>query len=173
MAEVKGGGALGLAVVGLAAVSAVGLAALALAASREEEPPPEEEEEPLPEVPEEEVVDATLRSGWVWWAGLPAWREVYEVFPNEWPADTDITFTWRIKNTGDTGAYFQVYMFTPGDWLYLNPGDELEVEEDFHTPTLPVSPYGQFYRVYILARKVTGERIGAVWTSEEIEVTYT
>ncbi len=64
-------------------------------------------------------------------------------------------------------------MFTPGDWLYLNPGDELEVEEDFHTPALPVSPYGQYYRVYILAKKVTGERIGAVWTSEEIEVTYT
>ena len=151
--------------VGLAAVSALG-AVIALAAMRREEPPPEEI------LPPEEVIDATLRSGWVWWAGLPAWREVYEVFPNEWPADSDITFTWKIKNTGDTGAYFRVYMFTPGDWLYLDPGDELEVEEDFHTPTLPVSPYGQYYRVYILARKITGERVGAVWTSEEIEVSY-
>lgn len=167
MAEVKGAGVLGLAVVGLAAVAVVG-AAVAMAAAREEEPPPEEEEPP----PEEPVIDATLRSGWVWWAGLPAWQEVYEVFPNEWPADTDITFTWRIRNTGEVGAHFQVYMFTPGDWLYLGPGDELEVEEDFHTPALPVSPYGQFHRVYILARKVDGERIGAVWTSEEIEVVY-
>ena len=171
MAEVKGAGVLGLAVVGVAAVAVVG-AAMALAAAREEEPLPEEEELPVTPPPEEPVIDATLRSGWVWWAGLPAWHEVYEVFPNEWPADTDITFTWRIRNTGEVGAYFQVYMFTPGDWLYLNPGDELEVEEDFRTPALPVSPYGQFYRVYILARRVDGERIGAVWTSEEIEVTY-
>jgi len=29
-----------------------------------------------------------------------------------------------------------------------------------------------YYRVYILAKKVDGERIGSVWTSEEIEVTY-
>jgi len=159
-------GIVGLGVVGL-------LGALMLAATRVPgEVPPEEEEPPEEILPPEEVIDATLRSGWVWWAGLPAWREVYEVFPNEWPVDSDITFTWRIKNTGDTGAYFQVYMFSPGDWLYLDPGDELEVEEDFHTPVLPVSPYGQYYRVYILARKVTGERIGAVWTSEEIEVTY-
>jgi len=169
LVETKGGAALGLAVVGLAAVAIAGVA-VALAATREEAPP--EEEPPVTPPEEPEVIDATLRSRWVWWAGLPAWREVYEVFPNEWPADTDITFTWRIKNTGDTGAYFQVYMFTPGDWLYLNPDDELEVEEDFHTPALPVSPYGQFYRVYILARKVDGEEIGAVWTSEEIEVTY-
>ncbi|MBA7609494.1 hypothetical protein ES703_16685 [subsurface metagenome] len=156
---------LGLALAGIAA----GLTVALIVATREPEELPPEEEEPLPE---EEVIDATLRSGWVWWAGLPAWREVYEVFPNEWPAASDITFTWRIKNTGNVGAYFQPYMFTPGDWLYLDPDDELEVEEDFHTPTLPVSPYGQFYRVYILARKVDGERIGAVWTSEEIEVTY-
>ena len=162
-----------IALLGLALVGIAGLAVALVAATRVPEEVPEEvpPEDILPPE-EEEVIDASLRSGWVWWAGLPAWREVYEVFPNEWPADTDITFTWKIRNTGDTGAYFQVYMFSPGDWLYLNPNDELEIEEDFHTPALPVSPYGQYYRVYILARKVTGERIGAVWTSDEIEVTY-
>lgn len=172
MAEVKGAGALGLAVVVLAAVAVVG-AAMAMAAAREEEPLPEEEEEPPEEIPEEpeEVVDATLRSGSVWWAALTEWERVHTRWPNEWPADTDITFAWTIKNTGDVGAYFQVYLFTPGEWLYLEPDDEIEVIEAFHTPVVPVSPGYQYYRVYILARKVTGERIGAVWT-EEIEVVY-
>jgi len=52
-----------------------------------------------------------------------------------------------------------------------DPGEEVSVTEVFHTPVVPVSPGYQYYRIYILARKVTGERIGAVWT-EEIEVTY-
>jgi len=147
------------------------MAAIALAATREEEPPEEllpEEEEP----PQEEVVDAEFRSGYVVWAGLTEWGRVHTRWPNEWPADTDITFAWEIKNTGNVGAYFQVYMFDPGEWLYLEPGDKLEVFESFHTPVIPVSPGYEYYRITILGRKITGERVGAVWTSEEIEVTY-
>jgi len=161
---VERGAALGLTVAGLALVSVVG-AVFALA-MRREEVPPEEEEEP------EEIVDATLRRGWVWWAGLTLWEEVHSRYPNEWPLDTDITFSWEIRNTGNVGAYFQVYMFDPGDWLYIEPGDSLEVTESFHTPVIPVSPGYEFYRITILGRKVTGERVGAVWTSDKIEVAY-
>lgn len=156
-------GIVGLGVVGL-------LGALILAATRvPEEVPPEEL---LPPEEEEEVIDATLEKGYVFWAGLTEWQRVYDRWPNEWPADTDITFAWEIKNTGNVGAYFQVYMFDPGEWLYLEPDDERTVYEEFHTPAVPVTPGYQYYLINILGRKITGERIGAVWTSDEIEVTY-
>ncbi|MBA7682615.1 hypothetical protein ES703_90967 [subsurface metagenome] len=158
-------GIVGLGMIGL-------LGALILAATRAEELPPEEllpEEE---EVPPEEVIDATLQRGYVWWAGLTDWKRVHTRWPNEWPADTNVTFAWKIKNTGNVGAYFQVYMFDPGEWLYLEPDAEIEIFEEFHTPAVPVTPGYQYYQITILGRKVTGERIGAVWTSDEIEVTY-
>ena len=147
-----------------------GLAALLYAATRKsgEEAPPL----PPPEEEEAEVIDAEYREGWVWWAALADWRNVYERWPNEWPADTDITFTWDIKNIGTVGAYFQVYLISPGDWLYLGPNERLQVIENFHTPPLPMVPGYQSYHINILARRITGERLGAVWTSEEIEVTY-
>ena len=170
------GGALGLAVLGLGAAGAVGAIgmAMAFAAMREEELPPEEEELPPEEEepPPEEIIDAYFRKGHVWWEGLTYWERVNLSYLNEWPADTDITFSWEIKNTGNVGAYFQVYMFDPGEWLYLEPGDELEVFESFHTPVIPVSPGYEHYRITILGRKITGERVGAVWTSDEIEVAY-
>ncbi|MBA7716744.1 hypothetical protein ES703_125820 [subsurface metagenome] len=166
------------AVVGLALVGLAGLAvALVFAATREEEPlfvP--EEEEPLfvPEEVEEveEVIDAELRESYVYWAGLTAWKDVYTRWPNEWPADTDITFAWEIKNIGNVGAYFQVYAFTPGSWMYLDPGEKTQVYEEFHTPAIPVTPGYEYSRITILGRKITGERIGAVWTSEEFEIIY-
>lgn len=160
-----------VAVLGLGLLGGLtGLTALIIVATREpEELPPEEEEEEELVV---EVIDAELREGLVFWAALANWRTVYTRWPNNWPADTDISFAWDIKNIGDVGAYFQVYLFTPGDWLYLGPGDRILVYEAFHTPAVPVTPGYQYYRINILARKVTGERIGAVWTSEEIEVTY-
>ena len=156
---------LGLALFGLAGLAGV----LVLTATREAEelplvePPPEEEEE---------VIDATLESSYVFWAGLTEWQRVYDRYRNEWPADTDITFAWEIKNTGNVGAYFQVYMFDPGEWLYIEPNDKIQVFEQFHTPVIPVTPGYQYYLINILARKVTGERIGAVWTSQDIEATY-
>ncbi|MBA7468420.1 hypothetical protein ES707_03670 [subsurface metagenome] len=154
---------LGFGVVGVAGV-------LLYVATREAEAAPPE----LPEEEEEvvEVIDAELRSSYVYWAALTDWKRVYTRWPNEFPADTDITFAWEIRNTGDVGAYFQVYMINPGEWLYLGPGEKVQVFEQFHTPAVPVTPGYQYYRINILARKITGERIGAVWTSEEIEVTY-
>jgi len=145
----------------------MGLLGVLLAVRGAEEVAPEEEAPPP-----EEVIDATLESAHVLWAGLTEWQRVYDRYPNEWPADTDITFAWQIKNTGDVGAYFQVYLFDPGEWLYLEPGDKRQVFEEFHTPALPVTPGYQHYLINILGRKVTGERIGAVWTSEEIEANY-
>jgi len=170
----RGGAVLGLAVVYLGALGTLGVAIALSKMRREEELPPEEEEELPPEEEEEvvEVIDAEFREGWVYWAALTNWKEVHTRWPNEWPADTDITFAWDIKNIGDVGAYFQVYLFTPGDWLYLGPNDRIVVYETFHTPAIPVTPGYQYYRINILARKVTGERIGAVWTSEEIQVSY-
>lgn len=152
----------------------LGLGAILYASSRiPEEVEEVEEVEELEEVEEvEEVIDATLRFQNVYWAALTEWRRVETRYPNEWPADTDISFAWSIRNTGNVGAYFQVYLFDPGEWLYLEAGDALQVFEAFHSPTLPVTPWYQSYRINILARKITGERIGAVWTSEEIEVTY-
>jgi len=159
-----------VAVLGLALAGLAGLMGLIFAATREAEevPPPEE----LPEGVVE-VIDAEFRSGYVFWAGLTEWKRVYDRYPNEWPADTDISFAWTIKNTGNVGAYFQVYMFDPGEWLYLEPNDERQVSEEFHTPAIPVTPGYQYYLINILARKITGERMGAVWTSEEIEIIYT
>lgn len=156
----------------LGALGLVGLGALIYVVTREPEAP---EEEP-PFVPEEEevieVIDAELRSEYVWWAALTQWRRVYTTWINEWPADTDITFAWEIKNIGNVGAYFQPYIFTPGSWMYLDPGEKVQVYEEFHTPVIPVTPGYQYARITILGRKITGERIGAVWTSDEFEIIY-
>ena len=165
-----------VAVVGLTLAGLLGLAgALIFAATREpeeelpEELPPEEEEEEEEVV---EVIDAELRSGYVWWEGETAWKRVYTRWMNEWPADEDITFAWEIKNIGNVGAYFQVYIFEPGSWLYLDPGEKVKVYEEFHTPTIPVTPGYEYGRITILGRNIAGERIGAVWTSDEFEIIY-
>lgn len=162
-----------IALFGLVAFGMVGLATLMATAAR----PPEEEllpEELPPVAPpeEEEVIDAELRDGYVYWAGLTVWKDVYTRWPNEWPADTDIAFAWEIKNIGNVGAYFQIYAFTPGSWMYLDPGEKVQVYEDFHTPAIPVTPGYQYARITILGRKIAGQRIGAVWTSEEFEIIY-
>ncbi len=166
-----------VAVLGLALVGFVGLTALIAAATREAEevpeeippvvPPPEEEEEEVVE-----VIDAEFRSGSVWWEGLENWKKVYTSYINEWPADTDITFVWEIKNIGNVGAYFQVYLFEPGSWMYLDPGEKLQVFEEVHTLAVPVTPGYQYARITILGRDISGERIGAVWTSDEFEIIY-
>ena len=119
-----------------------------------------------------EVIDAELRSGYVYWAALANWQRVYTTWVNEWPADTDIQFAWEIKNIGNISAYFQPYIFTPGEWYYLEPGAKVKVYENFHTPAIPVTPGYQYARITILGRKITGERIGAVWTSDEFEIIY-
>ena len=125
-----------------------------------------------PEEGELEIIDAEYRSGNVFWAALTSWKQVYTRWPNEWPADTDIQFAWEIKNIGNVGAYFQVYAFSPGSWMYLDPGVEIQVYENFHTPALPITPGYEYSRITILGRKISGERIGAVWTSEEFEIIY-
>lgn len=153
----------------IGALSLTGIVIGSVLASREaaaEEPPV------IPPEEEEEVIDAVLRHGYVWWAGLTAWKDVYTGYPNSWPADTDITFSWEIRNTGNVGAYFQVYLFEPGDWFYLEPRDKIQVFEEVHTQAVPVMPGYQYCRIMILGRKITGERIGAVWASEDFEVTY-
>jgi len=170
-----------VAVVGIALLGLAGLAgALMLAATREaeelpEEIPPEEippEEEVVEVVEVVEVIDAEFRSGYVFWEGLENWKKVYTSYLNEWPADTDITFVWEIKNIGNVGAYFQVYLFEPGSWMYLDPGEKLQVFEEAHTLAIPVSPGYQYARITILGRDISGERIGAVWTSDEFEIIY-
>ena len=170
-----------VAVLGLGLAGLAGLAALIFAAAREAEaaPPPEDElppeEEELPPEEEEEVVeviDAEFRSGYVWWEGLENWKKVYTRYLNEWPADTDVTFVWEIKNIGNVGAYFQVYLFEPGSWMYLDPGEKLQVFEEAHTLAIPVSPGYQYARITILGRDISGERVGAVWASDEFEITY-
>lgn len=169
MGEKGAGAVLGLGLAGLAGLGVT--MALIFAATRKAEglPPivPPEEEEVI-----EEIIDAEFRSGYVLWAALTDWRRVYTDWLNQWPADTDLTFSWTIRNTGNVGAYFQTYMITPGDWMYLGPGNELQIFEVFHTPAVPPIPGYNYYRINILARKITGERIGAVWTSDEVEVLY-
>ena len=164
-----------VAIVGLALAGLVGLGTLILMtkeaeAAPEEVPPvvpPEEEEEVI-----EEIIDAELRTGYVYWETLTTWKRVYTRWMNEWPADTDITFAWEIKNIGNVGAYFQVYAFTPGSWMYLDPGEKVQVYEEFHTPAIPVTPGYQYARITILGRNIAGERVGAVWTSDEFEIIY-
>jgi len=158
---------------GLLLILILGLSgAVIYATTREDEetptpPPPEEEEEV-----EEEIIDAEYREGYVFWAALANWKKVYTSWMNEWPADTDINFAWEIKNIGDVGAYFQVYIFNPGSWYYLDPGEKVQVYEDFHTPAIPVTPGYEYGRITILGRKISGERVGSVWTSDEFEIIY-
>jgi len=169
-------------VVAVIGISLLGLASLAgaliYAATREAEEVPPEEIPPVapPEEEEEEevieVIDAEFRSGNVWWEGLENWKKVYTRWRNEWPADTDVNFVWEIRNIGNVGAYFQVYLFEPGSWLYLDPGEKLQVFEDAHTLAIPVTPGYQYARITILGRDISGERIGAVWTSDEFEIIY-
>jgi len=154
---------LGLGVVGLAGAVIYAATRKVEAVAPPEIPPPEEEVE---------VIDAEFRSGYVFWAALTAWKQVYTRWLNEWPADTDLSFRWEIKNIGNVGAYFQVYIFSPGSWLYLDPGEKMQVEEAYHTPTIPVTPGYEYGRITILGRKITGERVGAVWTSDEFEIIY-
>jgi len=163
---------MGAGVVAVLGLGLAGIMALIFAATRkpEEVPlvaPPEEEEEE-----EEEIIDAEFRSGSVWWEGLENWKKVYTRYINEWPADTDITFAWEIKNIGNVGAYFQVYIFEPGSWLYLDPGEKVQVYEEAHTLAVPVTPGYQYGRITILGRSITGERVGAVWASDEFEIIY-
>ena len=159
---------LGLSLLGLTSLGAIG--ALIYVATREpEELPPGEEEEEEEVV---EVIDAEFRSGYVFWAALANWQRVYTTWVNQWPADTDVEFAWEIKNIGNVGAYFQVYAFTPGGWYYLDPGEKVKIYEDYHTPAIPVTPGYQYCRLTLLGRKITGERIGAVWTSDEFEIIY-
>ena len=163
-----------VAVAGMGLFGLAGLGALIYVMTREPEAPEEVPEELPPVLPpeEEEIIDAELRSGYVWWEGETAWKRVYTRWMNQWPADTDITFAWEIKNIGNVGAYFQVYAFAPGAWLYLDPGEKVQVYEEFHTPAIPVTPGYEYARITILGRKITGERIGAVWTSDEFEIIY-
>ena len=165
-----------VAIVGLGLAGLLGLVgALIFVATREAEAAPEEVPPVTPPEEEEEeveVIDAELRSGYVWWEGETAWKRVYTRWMNEWPADEDITFAWEIKNIGNVGAYFQVYIFEPGSWLYLDPGEKVKVYEEFHTPTIPVTPGYEYGRITILGRNIAGERIGAVWTSDEFEIIY-
>lgn len=169
------GALLGIVGLGLAGLlGALILAATTVPEEVPEEVPPEEilppEEEEEEEI--EEIIDAEFRSGYVYWAALTEWERVSTRWPNEWPADTDITFAWEIKNIGNVGAYFQVYMFEPGSWLYLDPDEKVQVFEEVHTQAVPVTPGYQYTRISILGRDISGERVGAVWTSDEIEVTY-
>jgi len=154
----------------LVGIGVAGIAtALIYAATRKAEAVP-------PEIPPEEeeleVIDAEYRSGHVIWAALANWRRVYTTWINEWPLDTDIQFAWVIKNIGNVGAYFQVYIFDPGSWMYLDPGSETQVYENFHTPAVPVIPGYHYARITILGRKIDGTRIGAVWSSREFEIIY-
>jgi len=163
----------GKVVLGLGIVA--GLGALIYAATRKVEaaPPLPPPEVPPPEIEEEEeIIDAELRTSYVYWAALANWQRVYTGWVNEWPADTDIQFAWEIKNIGNVGAYFQVYAFTPGAWYYLDPGEKVKVYENFHTPAIPVTPGYQYARITILGRTIAGVRVGAVWTSDEFEVIY-
>lgn len=153
---------------GLGAVILGGVVVYAATREVEAAPPPPPPEEPPPA----EVIDAEFRSGYVYWAALANWQRVYTTWVNEWAAATDIQFAWEIKNIGNVGAYFQVYAFTPGAWYYLDPGEKVKVYENYATPAIPVTPGYQYCRITILGRKITGERIGAVWTSEEFEIIY-
>ena len=163
-----------VAVLGLGLAGLFGLGALIYVANREPEEllPEAEEEEEVEVVEVVEIIDAEFRSGSVWWEGLDNWKKVYTRWRNEWPADTDVTFAWEIRNIGNVGAYFQVYMFDPGSWLYLDPGEKVQVFEEFHTLAMPVTPGYQYGRITILGRNITGERVGAVWTSDEFEIIY-
>lgn len=115
-------------------------------------------------VPVEELIDAEYLVGYVKWDG---WRPNPVMLENEWPANTDITLLWLIRNTGTVGGYFRVYMSRFTEWVYLEPGQQAEVYEKTHSP----SPQTTTHRITLSGGKTIAEE-RLIWDAW-IGVTYT
>ncbi|MBA7629993.1 hypothetical protein ES703_37501 [subsurface metagenome] len=105
------------------------------------------------------IIDAEYLAGYVMWEGV-GWKLVK--LENQWPADTDITLLWIIKNTGTVASHFRVYMRSFTEWVYLEPGQQTEVYEETRSP----SPQTTTHRITL-----SGDPGGLIWDAR-IEVTY-
>lgn len=81
------------------------------------------------------MISVELIIAYVWWEGQPGWIQILS--SNNWPAETNLTTVWKVKNTGDEAATFKVsFMELESDSVLLNPGEE----EDFYLyPVIPAA----------------------------------
>ncbi len=72
------------------------------------------------------TVNGELVIGYVWWEGQAGWIPILS--SNSWPADTNLTTAWRVRNTGDEAATFKVsFMELESDGILLNPEEEADL----------------------------------------------
>jgi len=63
-----------------------------------------------------------LVSALVWWEGKGEWNPIGET--NDWPAETNISTAWTVKNTGSQTAFFKVkFMDLVSAAVQLSPGE--------------------------------------------------
>ena len=92
------------------------------------------------------TVNGELVIGYVWWEGQPGWIPIAS--SNSWPADTNLTTVWRVKNTGDEAATFKVsFMELESDGILLTP----EEEADLYLYPVTPSPGTYSYTLQIIA----------------------
>ena len=92
------------------------------------------------------MVNAELAIANVWWEGQPGFIPILP--SNNWPADTNITTVWRVRNIGDEAATFKVsFMEFESDGILLNP----EEEADFYLYLVTPSPGTYNYTLQIIA----------------------
>lgn len=92
------------------------------------------------------TVNGELVIGYVWWEGQPGLIQVLS--SNSWPADTNLTTAWRVRNTGDEAATFKVsFMELESDGILLNP----EEEADLYLYPVTPSPGTYSYTLQIIA----------------------
>ena len=95
------------------------------------------------------MLDGELLIGYVWWEGEEGWSEVLDT--NDWPPDTAIVTSWKVRNTGDESAFLKVsFMGLESVAVSLSPGDEATLF------LYPVTPSAGTY-AYVLAVIADGE----------------
>jgi hypothetical protein len=102
-----------------------------------------------------------LVMGYVWWEGQPGWLSIWwEGQPglpgNNWPPNTAIITTWKVKNTGDESAVFKTRLLgVESAEAWLTPGASFWFEQSAfslspgtHQLTLQILADGQVVRQY-------------------------
>ena len=81
------------------------------------------------------MINGELVIAYAWWEGQPGWIQIFS--SNNWPVETSLTTTWKVKNTGDEAATFKVsFMGLESVGVLLNPGEETDI---YLYPVTPVA----------------------------------
>lgn len=65
---------------------------------------------------------------YVWWEGKVGWNQIFNT--NNWPPNTAIITTWKVKNTGEETAVFKTRLLTvESAEAQLTPGASFTFEQ--------------------------------------------